>query len=329
MIIKKFSEFKILAIIFKYLAIIIICNIQQAYGKEVFFDRITAVVLDQPILHSQVINKVKKGPLVVVSDYPSTKSQGSDYTRALNDAVNLELIASSAREFNIEVTPEEIDDYINRIVSEQNSKIDDLKIFLADQNISFDQYKQDLSRQILLQKFSSMLNPGINQVSEQELKERYFSQYKKNSMDVSYEIEQWKITKNFYDEIYKLLSEANDKNTLNATSHLNFANNLSSKVSYMELGKIELTEINQAIADSISKLKPMQLSQPLELFPGYFSVFRIKSQDFQSKTHYLSMKPSLTQEIITEKQLLALQKWLKQQHSSKKIFIVKKLVTLK
>ena len=57
---------------------------------------------------ARVQEKVANGPLVVVSDYPASES-ASAFTRALQDAINFELILQNARGLSIDVQDDEVE----------------------------------------------------------------------------------------------------------------------------------------------------------------------------------------------------------------------------
>ena len=85
----------------------------SAVEGEVLVDRIVAVVDGHPILYSSVMDKVDKGPLVVVSEYPAEETS-PPYERALQDAINFQLVMAKAKDLEIDVRDDEVEAEIAR-----------------------------------------------------------------------------------------------------------------------------------------------------------------------------------------------------------------------
>ena len=80
-----------------------------AFSNEILLDRLAAEVNGQPIFYSEVMDKVKRGPLITVSPYPSKESD-PQFDIALNDMINIQLLKLKSKELDIEVTDEEGDE---------------------------------------------------------------------------------------------------------------------------------------------------------------------------------------------------------------------------
>src|SRR4051812_32000080 len=85
--------------------------VARAQTTETLIDRIAAIADGVPILYTDIREKVKNGPLVVVSDYPAD-DKSPEYDRALQDSINFELIMAKARDLEIDVREDEVDSEI-------------------------------------------------------------------------------------------------------------------------------------------------------------------------------------------------------------------------
>ena len=293
-------------------------------SKQIYFDRVVAVVLDRPILHSQILQKVDYGPLVLVSDYFPNITKKNDYDRALFDAVNYQLILTASNRAGISVSNKDVDDYINKVITFQNIDLNQLKSFLKQEGITYQKYRQDLYSQILLQKFSSSIMPMRAKISDKDIKDRYFTKFNSSAEDVIYSLEQWKTSTKALDEVYNTLLKANKQNYLTA-NFLEKNTQIKDLVSYSSLGSIESKELSSIISNALNNLALFELSQPIKLSDQNVLIFRIVKKEMQLKTHFLKNKNSILQDLMIEAQKYELLKWIKRQHANKSIAIISKI----
>lgn len=154
-------------------------------------DRVVAVINDTPILDSEVRSKVRSGPLVMVSEYPSS-SEDTPYQKALNDAINLTLVEEKSAELDIEVSEEELDQQIEGVLQQQNATREQLLNFLESQGLEWQDYRTDMHHQILVQKFRGRwLAPRIR-ITQRRIKDHYRVTYKRSPEDTRLSV--WQIT---------------------------------------------------------------------------------------------------------------------------------------
>src|SRR5690606_13866063 len=90
-------------------------NFALAAAKPTLVDRVVAIVNGEPILHSEIAEKIQVGPIVLVSEYPA-KESASNYEKAINDAINIQLIRNFAEEVEIEVPDSQVNEHIDSLL---------------------------------------------------------------------------------------------------------------------------------------------------------------------------------------------------------------------
>ena len=142
---------------------------------EALIDRVLAVVNGRPIFYSDIRRKIETGPLVVVSEYPANKEAPAQ-TKALNDAINFELILGAAKDLDIDVTEADLDQEINRHLEEQRISKDKLGELLAQEGLTIDNYRRDVRNQMILHRFQRRVIAPSIKVTEKDVETYYLSQ---------------------------------------------------------------------------------------------------------------------------------------------------------
>lgn len=139
-------------------------------------DGMVAQVGKAIVLKSEVEQRVRFGPLVLVSDFPSRKEDPPE-TRALNDLINLKLIEASAKDIDIVVTSEQVEDQIQEVLSKNHSSQEELVEYLQGQNKTLDQYRDDVRSQMILMRFKGrVILPSIH-ITQADLQRQYIKVY--------------------------------------------------------------------------------------------------------------------------------------------------------
>jgi peptidyl-prolyl cis-trans isomerase SurA len=162
----------------------------SAQDQESLIDRVLAIVDSRPIFYSDIRKKVEVGPAVIVSEFPAS-STASNFDKALNDAINFELILSASKDLDIEVSDLDLDQEINRYLEEQKITKDKLIELLASEGETFDGYRQDFRDQLTLRRFQrKVIAPSIK-VTEKDIETYYLTQSGSASSDsVELQLEQ-------------------------------------------------------------------------------------------------------------------------------------------
>jgi peptidyl-prolyl cis-trans isomerase SurA len=142
---------------------------------EVLIDRVLAIVNGRSIFYSDIRRKIDPGPLVVVSEYPANHD-APPQARALNDAINFELILSSANDLDINVTDADLDIEINRNLEEQKISKDKLADILKSEGETIENYRRDFRNQLILRRFQRRIILPSIKITDRDIETYYLSQ---------------------------------------------------------------------------------------------------------------------------------------------------------
>lgn len=146
----------------------------NAYGAdgETLLDRVVGTVDGRPVLYSDVQQKVAKGPLVVVSDYPADESSPA-FDRALQDALNYQLVMEKAKDLDIDVRDDEVESEITAFLSTRGLNRDGLEEHLKQEGMSYEDYRRDFRDQMILRRFQGRVIGPMVKVTDKDV-ETYF-----------------------------------------------------------------------------------------------------------------------------------------------------------
>lgn len=293
------------------------------------YDKVVAAIAGEPILLSEVRQKVKQGPLVVVSGFPSSASD-TFYDRALHDAINIQLIYEACRREGIDVSDEDIDQQMRTIASQQNASVDDLRDYLRSQNISFEKYRSDLKQQILVQKFYGRILRPVTQFSEQRLKEYYQAQFGSAAENIRYSLGAVRIelgdnpqeTLSEVRDLWKVWEKSNSlKDTFLRGVEQEESSQLNSVKSYVALGDLHQSELTSEFRQALQGANKGEIVSPVLTASGIY-VLHVLDRQVTDKPHYQSQKSNLRQQLLIQSREQALHDWLLVERSRQRLSIV-------
>jgi peptidyl-prolyl cis-trans isomerase SurA len=305
------------------------------YGRaETLVDRLVAEVNGEGVTYSEVMDKVKNGPLVVVSSAPAPTG-ASPFETALQDLINFRLILQKAQELEIDVSDEKLDEEIAGFLEKRKLTIEGLKDALKEQGMTFANYRQDFRNQAILNQFQGrVIYPAIK-LTDRDV-EAYYLKTSGNSND------SLRLTlRQLFIEVRQDAGEVVKKGK-EALAQKAFQE-LSSGLSFEQAVKVYsdaedarangglmpplfLKDLAASFQKVIQNLEEGQFSTPIKTPNGYFLFFLEKksfagSDEFQKQKRELEMK--LRQEEVEHQTA----KWLEDERRKSKVRIVEDRVS--
>ena len=285
------------------------------------YDKVVAATGDYPILLSEIEQKLTTGPLVLLSSYPASE-QDTPYKRALHDAINFSLLAMKAEILEIEVTDEDVDKQIARILASQKATKADLEIFLQSQNLTIEDYEEDLADQILIQKVQARVIAPGTRLSDQRVREEYQKRFNSSPEDVSLTLVQVTLIDSAMDPA--LLSP---KEAITEVYH----KVKSRKLSYEDLradSRLQLSAERQVfasdlagnIASVLAATGVGEISSPVKL-SGEWNLMLVVAKTEALKPHFVEQQPKLLHELRMKDMERSLVSWLAAERKNHKIVI--------
>lgn len=299
----------------------------SAYGRTLV-DRVVAEVNSHPILYSEINEKVKKGPLVKISDFPAKKSD-PPFEHALQDAINLELVLSHAEYLEISVSESDIKNQVDRVLQQNNIGLPQLKQFLAQEGKSYEEYEQDMYDQILFMRFRGRVLMPLVKITDKDVESYYLKKMGASSEALSLSIRKIFLSipkeaqASFVKQKEKLANEVYDK----LQNGMDFveAEKIYSELSDARDGKpamnLKLTDLDQNIARVVKPLDEKEFAKPLKWNNGIY-IFYLESKKFAGSSHFLAKKQELEFELRQKELVEQMQRWLKEQRQKSKIRVI-------
>ena len=297
-----------------------------AFSNEILLDRLAAEVNGQPIFYSEVMDKVKRGPLITVSPYPSKESD-PQFDIALNDMINIQLLKLKSKELDIEVTDEEGDEEIKKLLERRGMSRDDLNKVLLQQDATYEKYREDFKTQMLLNLYiGRVINPQIK-INDKDLEAYYLKTFKSDAQGIKLGLRQIfiKIDSDAVETVRigkkdlaeKIVREVRAGEKFEEMAKL-YSDDQGSKNQGGKLPDLELKDLSDTIKDKLQSLKEGEVTDPVLLPTGFF-IFFVEKRSISGSEEFLKRKQELEgkfrQEEI-EKQMI---RWLEDQRRRAKI----------
>lgn len=287
---------------------------------EVLVDRVLAVVDSRPIFYSDIRRKIEVGPLVFVSEYPAEKD-ASAQVRAMNDAINFELIMIASKDLDLEVTDAELDQEINRYMEEQKLTKDRLLELLKNEGESYESYRRDFRNQMILRKFQRRVIAPAIKVTDKDIETYFLTQAGASAVDfIEVTIRQILIkvdpsTSKELQEARKALAQevyAKLKSGLDFGEAVGlYSDDPAAKKSNPQF-TIKIKDLAPNLRGVIEQLKPQEFSTPIQT-PNGLMLFQVVEKKIGVNKDFETKRTQLEQEIRMSELRSQTNKWLNDQ----------------
>ncbi len=300
-----------------------------AQAQEQLVDRIVAIVNREPIMFSEVDEKIKKGHVVAVSDYPAEEG-ASDFDKALQDAINLELVKQKATELDIDVSDQDVDQEIQRFLESRQLNMEGLREALRGQGMSFEEYKADFKDQIILRHFQGHVISPLIKVTDKDVETYYLRKSGSSSESMRLVLRQIliKVPEGAVPEI--------EEGKLNLARSVH--QKLSSGMAFEEAVKIfsddtaarakgglmpevSLKDLSSSIRTEVENLEVGKFTAPIKTGNG-FHIFYLERKKFSGSDEFIKQKRQLEFELRNIELVAQTKKWLVEQRRKSKINII-------
>lgn len=301
----------------------------QQRTEEVLVDRLVAVVNGEPLAYSEVMEKVKKGPLVSVVAYPA-KNTDSQFEIALQDLINFKLIMQKSVELDLDIGDEQLLSEIEQFVARRNLTMEGLQSALFQQGISFEEYKKDFRNQMILNKFQGRVILPTVKVSDKDIEVYYLETSGNKLENVQLTLRQLFIDlrPDLGESVVKgkrELANRVHKELMEGMSFEKAVKIYSDSANAQQGGlmpPLYLKDMARVFQKAIKPLKEGEFSEPVAIASGIY-FFYLEKRSFAGSEDYKKRKSKLSfdlRRLEVGKQTI---KWLKDQRRKSKIMIIR------
>jgi parvulin-like peptidyl-prolyl isomerase len=280
-------------------------------------------------LKSEVDEKVKSGPLVLVSDFPASESS-EPFERALNDAINLQLVKNKAKELDIEVDDADVEAQIDKLLSSQNLTREGLTEFLRSQGKSYKDYKKDFHDQLLFRRFQGRAIAPAIKVTEKDVQAYFLKKSGSNPDMLQVSLRQLlvaipggsseefiKAKESLASEVYEKLKGGMD--FVEAVKIYSDAPN--ARVDGGLLQGVSLKDLNDSIRKPLANLEEGQFSEPIRS-PMGIHVFLLEAKKFLESPQFVNQKRELEYELRMQELNVEIARWLELERQRSKVEVL-------
>jgi peptidyl-prolyl cis-trans isomerase SurA len=232
-------------------------------------DRIVAIVNKEPITELDLKKGIEKALVFFEQNEISPPDEKVIYDKVLDELIERKLIESYATDYNIKVTPEEMNQIVNDIAAKNNYSLEEFERELSRQGTSIDEFKSNLRFEVLLKKVKTREISSKLNISEHEIK------IHKEKLA--------KITPDIYDLSHILIKFSQDPSANEKKSKRELAYELIKKLKNKDfasvayeysdapdasdggsLGKLKKSQLPEIFVDQIANLNEGDISEPFE-----------------------------------------------------------------
>ena len=283
-----------------------------AQGKPQLVDKVVAIVGDQPILYSEAKEKADEGPLVTVSDFPSSPA-ATRTERAINDLINMQLVKTALAELDAGVSDAEVGREIAAFLKQKGLGRADLDAFLHSQGKTYELYQQDFKNQLVLRKFHGALIMPTIKVTDEDIKTHYLKKSGHIGDLITLDLQQIFVAgknKKLINEAHQRLQEGMTFDAVNELYH--------DQQSSTTMTGVQLKELSPILINALRSLQEGQFSPPLETEAGQH-IFYVVKRRVSVDTAFAASKDELELELKQLELANQTRVWLQKQRAETNI----------
>ena len=297
---------------------------------ESLVDRIVAVVNGQPILHSEVQEKLAAGLTVTVSAYPA-KEQDPPYRQALEDEINMELVLQKSNEIGVSIPDDQVERQIIDGLQSRGLSREALMRELERSNYSYEAYKENYRRQMIFRQFQGMVIRPSVKITDRDVESYYLRKSGSSAESVTIGLSQIliKVPSGANSDLEKgkekLIKDVRKKLDSGMTFEQAvrvYSDDELSKGKGGDMGEVRVSDLAPLIQDAIKSLEVNQYTQPIRT-PLGFHIFLMRSKKFAGSEEYLRLKKGLEQELILAENEKQTRRWLEDQRKRSEVTIIR------
>jgi peptidyl-prolyl cis-trans isomerase SurA len=301
---------------------------QFGFSAELI-DRLVAEVNGAAITLSEAKVKVDKGPLVEVSPYPA-KEQDAPMQVAIQDLINKKLIMQKADELEIEVTDAAVGEEIDRFMKGRNLTKEQLNDALAEQGMTYDQYREDFKTQMIMNQFQGREIVPQVKISDRDVQLYYLRNSGSTAENVRLVLRQLQISlpadgvasvkegkRNLVDKAYQELEGGMPFEQVVKI----YSDNDEARKTGGLMSSLYVKDLAPLFQGAVKDLDEGKYSKPIETPVGYF-IFYVEKKEFSGSDEYKKQKPQLENALRQEEMGRLMTRWIEGQRKKADIKIL-------
>ena len=297
------------------------CFVNSEVTAATLIDRVVAVVDGVPILQSEVEEKIKKGPLVALSDWPSEESS-PQAQRALNDLINVKLVLKKADELELDVEEADLESQITKLLSSQGADKKALDEFLKQQGKTYEQYKDDFKQQMIVRRFQGRVIMPLVKITDRDIQSHYLKVSGSSAQSVRVDLKQmtFQLTGNSALDAPKLKTAK--EVVARAKKGEDFTN--LGKVyadSQTTLKDLKTTDMIATIRQAITSLSVGDVSEIVQVGSQAF-IFQVDKQELSGDANFTAKKDDIENDLRAKEIDSQTRRWLEIERERRKLVLI-------
>ncbi len=310
-------------------------SVSSLMAAEQLIDRVVATADGRPILYSTVREKVARGPLVAISEFPADE-QSTQYERALQDAINTQLILARAKDLDIEVSDEEADQEIARSLQERGQSKEGLLKHLQESGASYEDYRRDYRDILIQRKWQGRVIFPLIKITDKDVENYYLK--KAGTAGDLLELELQQIVIDVPKDATDDMVEAKQRQALEVHQKLAdgvafeqvakiYSDEPNAKTTGGSVQTVAAKELTPAIKVAVEGLEVGQFARPIQL-AGSWRIFYLKNKKFAGGREFASQKARLQTELQQVEIMAQTRRWLAEERQKVRVVVVGEIKSL-
>ncbi len=325
----QYHSHKKLTGLLKSLTLVSVFTLSQSAQAAELIDRLAAEVNGSAITLSEAKAKVEKGQLIEISPYPA-KETDAPLQVAIQDLINKKLILQKAEELEIEVTDAALEEEIERFMKGRNLNKEQLNSALAEQNMTYEQYKEDFKTQMVMNQFQGREIVPQVKVSDRDVQLYYLRNSGSAAENVRLILRQLQISmppdsvasvkegkRSLVDKAYQELEGGMPFEQVVKI----YSDNDEARKTGGLMSSLYVKDLAPLFQGAVKDLDEGKYSKPIETPLGYF-IFYVEKKEFSGSEEYKKQKPQLENALRQEEMGRLLTRWIEGQRKKADIKIL-------
>ncbi len=244
------------------LSLVLIPGGNSSKARELI-DKVAAVVNDEVITLSEVREELKKR---------SRGNQKLSEKEVLDQIIEEKLIEQEGKKLGVSVSDEEVNSMVEAIKARYNLEEKGMEKVLSEQNISFEEFKEQLKMQLLTKKVLDKYLTSKIAVTDQEIEKYYIENYGEISPAEEVRISHILIPKNSpnaLEEAKRIAELARSEKEDFSKLAKRYSKDQASAPNGGDLGFFRIDQMIEPIAKAIKGIEPGKVVGPVETSAGY------------------------------------------------------------
>ena len=250
--------------------------------ERIEIDKIVAVVNDKIITKTELEKEYQAFTKKMSQEKANLPPQSIVEQKILDRLIYKYIQLQIAERANLTVSDNEVDNAVKRMADANNLTFDQFKFVLSKEGIEYNDYKEDLKKQLIINKLQQQAIKNKVTVTNEEIQKLLSSENEKINANAQYHIEHLVVSVS--DKPTPKEWQAAKQKVLNFTKAIKKGDkNKNNTLAFEDFGWKKASELPTLFVKQLEKMKTNEVSSPLRASNGFHVIKLLESKNDQQK----------------------------------------------